>query len=284
MSLNALLVVAATNGHDKCVRTLLDAGADKDGEEGDGKPLHFASVYGHHKCVYLLLQEGADVNIRGEDENFPINVAAEGGYNECVRLLLEAGANKDARARGYQNNTPLHLAAENGRIECIRLLLEARAERDLVNNDGETPLHLAAKNGRIECIRLLLGVGTDVTIRNKRGYTPLDMARLHATHYMGNKDTSQKCVRLIEEYIETNVLRRQPEQPEPEGEPIGPPSPDLVIKLTESLRQAAREGQVDIIRMLLEAGANKSWSDREGRTAAFYAAENGHNECLQLLL
>jgi ankyrin repeat protein len=36
--------------------------------------------------------------------------------------------------------------------------------------------------------------------------------------------------------------------------------------------------------MLLEAGADKTVVDGEGKTASFYASDNGHSECLKLLL
>jgi ankyrin repeat protein len=36
--------------------------------------------------------------------------------------------------------------------------------------------------------------------------------------------------------------------------------------------------------MLLDAGADKSIKDKDGKTAAVYATENGHSDCLKLLI
>ena len=93
---NTLFVLAAQQGHDKCVETLLQAGADvnlgnkikmeaarcghilcienlvRAGADGDKKDMYDCTALvwparkGHDKCIDLLIQAGADVNIQGD--------------------------------------------------------------------------------------------------------------------------------------------------------------------------------------------------------------------------
>ena len=46
---------------------------------------------------------------------------------------------------------------------------------------------------------------------------------------------------------------------------------------------AAQEGHVEVVRLLLEAGADKSWADSCGDTALMWAAREGHVEVERLL-
>ena len=48
--------------------------------------------------------------------------------------------------------------------------------------------------------------------------------------------------------------------------------------------EAARHGHAEVIKLLLEHGADVDRPDKQGVTAVQTAAENGHHECLRLLL
>lgn len=56
-----------------------------------------------------------------------------------------------------------------------------------------------------------------------------------------------------------------------------------IISLSERLRQAASQGQFDLVRELVKTGAKFS-TDQEGRTALHYAALNGHVDICKFLL
>ena len=59
------LYIAAAKGHDAVVRTLLDAGADKDLARNDGvTPLMIAAQTGHAAVVCALLDAGANKTAR----------------------------------------------------------------------------------------------------------------------------------------------------------------------------------------------------------------------------
>jgi ankyrin repeat protein len=49
------------------------------------------------------------------------------------------------------------------------------------------------------------------------------------------------------------------------------------------LMTAAAEGLADVVRILLEAGANRDIKDQDGDTALTFARQNGHTEVVKLL-
>ena len=67
------MLLHASNGHESCVRALLDAGADKDAKDNDGSTaLMYASENGHESCVMSpvyednLVDAGADNDAKYE--------------------------------------------------------------------------------------------------------------------------------------------------------------------------------------------------------------------------
>ena len=100
---NSLLMNAAWNGHDGCLKVLLAAGADVNQMTGNRyTALMVASRLGHDLCVWLLLQAGADVNVTNKDTGDTALIATtwaadRGGVRDveatnCIKLLLKAGA------------------------------------------------------------------------------------------------------------------------------------------------------------------------------------------------
>jgi uncharacterized protein len=60
--------------------------------------------------------------------------------------------------------------------------------------------------------------------------------------------------------------------------------PDVTDNTNTALTYAARDGFTEIARLLIDAGAEVNWIDREGVTPLILAALKGHPEITQLLL
>lgn len=66
--------------------------------QGDCTPLHVAALEGHARCLSILLDAGADMESRDQDGKTALLVAAEHGRWGSVELLLHRGAVVDAQS------------------------------------------------------------------------------------------------------------------------------------------------------------------------------------------
>ncbi|XP_046980168.1 poly [ADP-ribose] polymerase tankyrase-1-like [Schistocerca americana] len=176
---NSRLIQAAKEDAVDELQTLLAAGADV-GARDEGKDrwttLHWAATRGHVKAARCLVEGGADVDARCSSwQETPLHRAAINGHEAVAQLLLEAGAEVDARNK--TQSTPLLLAAYHGREAVVRLLLAATPYHNARDQWGETPLHNAAQKGHEGVVSALLEAGADRSSRNNQGKTPLDLAR-----------------------------------------------------------------------------------------------------------
>lgn len=148
---NSLLILAAREGNDDTVETLLKyrVALGQRNLAGDSA-LMLAVLRGHDKVVELLLAAGAPVN---QDGWTPLHYAAFEGRLELARRLLTAGAAIDALAPN--KSSALMLAARNGHIDVVRALLRAGANLDLRNDAGQTADSWALANGNTDIAALI---------------------------------------------------------------------------------------------------------------------------------
>ena len=120
-------------------------------------PLSWAAEKGHEAVVKLLLdKEGVDPDSKDNYGRTPLSWAAEKGHEAVVKLLLEKdGVDPDSKDNDGQ--TPLSWAAENGHEAVVKLLLDKEGvDPDSKDNYGRTPLSWAAGNGHEAVVKLLL--------------------------------------------------------------------------------------------------------------------------------
>jgi uncharacterized protein len=190
-----------------------------------------------------------------------------------VTQLIAAGAN--ANATNDYGVTPLAEAAVTADPAIIRALLKAGANVEGRNPEGQTALMVVARTGRIEAADLLLRRGADVNAAEAwRGQTALmwaalegqaDMVRLLARH--GAKLDARSKV--------NDWARQVTAERRGQWRPIG--------GLT-ALLFAARQGELDAVRALVEAGADPNLPDPEGVTPMLMAATNYHFDVVAYLL
>uniref|UniRef100_A0A0D9VG41 Uncharacterized protein n=1 Tax=Leersia perrieri TaxID=77586 RepID=A0A0D9VG41_9ORYZ len=110
---------AAYNGRDSVVKILLDHHADhKKVAWGAYTPLAVAIHSGSTKCVKLLIEAGADV--KGIGKETPLLTASSKGLTDIIKLLLEAGA--DPNVRGCFGQMPIEVAACCGARKDVEIL------------------------------------------------------------------------------------------------------------------------------------------------------------------
>lgn len=185
-----------------------------------------AVARGDREAVQSLLQQQVDVNASQADGATALSWAAHRDDLETAELLIRAGARVNA-ANDY-GVTPLSLACGNGNAAMVEMLLKAGADPNAALPTGETVLMTAARTGSVDAVKALLAHGANANAKESwRGQTALMWA------------VEQKHPEVAQSLIESgaNVHARTNSGFTP-------------------LLFAARVGDLDSARVLLEAGAD----------------------------
>ncbi|CAN0041563.1 unnamed protein product, partial [Laminaria digitata] len=153
--------------HVDIVDFLLEQGADPDNPSSasitarspGGRTLHFAASTGKAEIVRLLLKR-SDVNATDNAGYTPLMATCQSDHAhvEVVRLLLDAGA--DPTLAGKDGRNPLHLAARSDHMDLVDML-HSKAPATLNRCDAEdlTPLYMACHRGHESMVSKLLSLG-----------------------------------------------------------------------------------------------------------------------------
>lgn len=219
------------------------------------------------------LDNGSDPNLPAADNTTALMYAAYLGEEELARKLIDAGA--DPTARNAYGATVIGEATINGNVEIIAMLLESGVDPDQANDEGETPLMVAARTGNNEAVRLLLEHGADINAREQWGG---QTALMWATAQK-QADTMRL---LIAEGADINLHgypriwdRRITSETRPKDMNKGGFSP---------LLYAARQGYIEGIEILADAGADLNATDPDRVNALNLALTNFHFDAAAALI
>ena len=115
------------------------------------------------QLVRELLKKRVDVNVKGHDGSTALLWAAHWNDAATADLLIRAGA--DADLANDLRTTPLSLACTNANAALVERLLKAGANPNTPIATGETPIMTCASTGSIEAVRALIGGGADVNAK-----------------------------------------------------------------------------------------------------------------------
>jgi ankyrin repeat protein len=124
-------------------------------------PLTLACLNASPAMVRTLLEAGANPNAPSVVGETPLMVAAHTGNVDVVRLLLTRGADPGARET-TAGQTALMRAVAQGHAAVVRLLLDSGADVKARSTNRFTPLLFAAQQGNVEIGRMLVAAGADV--------------------------------------------------------------------------------------------------------------------------
>jgi ankyrin repeat protein len=195
------------------------------------------------KVSALLKQDPQLIHAKNADGDEPLHLATQQDDPEMIKLLLEAGA--DVNAKGAKGWTPLHYAGDVDSKEACLILLEKGANRDALNDDSQKPEQIAklfAKN-------IIKGFNSQMLDAHKL-FTAIEA------------NDAQSVTALIAANPKLLAAR--------DGSGMVP------------LVSAAQHNKLPLVKLLLEADAEKNAMDRF--TALTEAAEGGHVEVVRLLL
>ncbi len=241
------LIQAVKDADKAAVRALLKQGADANVREGDGATaLHWAAFRGDPETVDLLVGRGAAVNATNDLGVTPLWVACGNGSVPVITRLLKAGANPNAAPP--TGGTPLMIASRTGNTEAVGLLLARGADVNARETSREqTALMWAVSQQHADVVRVLLAHGADLHARSKT-----------------RRQFVLTCCPLFNGDLDGAVYADQ-----------GGFTPLLF---------AARQGDIDSARLLLDAGANVNEVLPDGTSALVLAAHSGNGTFAAFLL
>lgn len=236
-----------------------------------------------------LQDKGADIDAVDNDlDRIAHKVARKG---DSAALLWEAAYDLGCiTVSGKQGNIPAHLAAESGSIAILKHLVEKRADvRTCENIAGYTPLMIAASAGKAASVRFLLENGCTHDIVDANGKTLAELAIR-----WGNPSVMQA---LQDFGVKFDSVDSNSDAPHPvwhaiwEGQYAGVKQVldnGLDANYTHrgiSLLQCAIEaGNTDVVRLLIDAGADVGKADPHGWSPLHSAAFAGDIGALLLVL
>ncbi|KAL8820842.1 MAG: hypothetical protein Q9191_007431 [Dirinaria sp. TL-2023a] len=300
-SWHALFIQAAGKGDEPRVRELLAEGSPRADVLRDALrvALQRAAGRGHESLTRLLLEERAEVNDVLEGEIPPLYRAAELGRDRIVRVLLEHGASTSTRDKAKR--TALFPAAQRNHRIILRLLLEAGADVNVKDEDDQNlMLCLASERSEkalkwgSEIVQILLQTDLNLEARDKDGRTALLWAAATGKEALAkllllgrirnNADidaTNNRGKTALHLAVESKNNRLE-----------------LVKVLLENganvharsdggwtaLHNAAEKGYVDVASLLLQWKANVNATTSSGMTSLHWSARNGHVDVVKLLL
>ena len=253
------LHIASERGHLKIVKWLLNHGADVNSQDARGHiPLHYSANGGHLDVCRILLEYGAVANAQGTTGSTPFLEAWKSGSTDIIWSLLNH--NPDVNVRDSQDDwqyTPLQYAARRGLLGFVQKLLELGAEVNSCIGHKSSPLLLASQYAYTDVMQLLLDHNADVYARDGGGDTALHCAALGG--HPGNVHI------LLKLKLEVNSRNNKGSTP---------------------LHLASRcqaEGNTEVVRLLLDCGADVQLRNHRGQTASEVAHEYEQHEIVQLL-
>lgn len=141
---------------------LLDAGADVNAADDHGvTPLALACLNGSDVLVERLLAAGADAKAARTTGETVLMTAARVGNLDVVRRLLAAGADPTA-TESSRGQTALMWAVAENQTAVARVILETGGGATTRTTNGFSPLLFAAQQGNVEIARMLLSAGATV--------------------------------------------------------------------------------------------------------------------------
>ena len=238
-----------------------------------------------------LLRQHVDVNARQPDGATALHWAVQGNDVDLAALLVGAGAN--VSAANELGVTPLFLASDLGSPRMVETLLAAGARPGAAFSAGETELMAAARSGSVPIVRALLASGADVNAREtRRGQTALMWAAagrhpaVVQTLIESGADVHvrSRVTRLTVNISDPFNTRGRTSDGPDRGRAPDPHVAEIAQGGSSALLFAARNGDVESARILLDAGADVNGTAADGTSAVVMAAHSNQGPLAAFLL
>ena len=240
----------------------------------------------------LLGEKGIDPNVRGQFDTPALLWLAQVDEVEAARKLLKAGA--DANMKTPAGVSALSLAIANGSVAMTKLLLDAGADANTLEPSGESMLMSAAEVGVPGVVAELLKHGANVNARDVN----FEESALMLASREGHAEVVKQ---LLDAGAEVNVKTKV--GPEPQwvrpnsqrgfgfgvgiirgGTPADRGRRDAWKGGMSPLLYAARQGHVEVAKLLLGAGADLNARESNDMWPLLMAISNNQMPMAEYLL
>ncbi len=303
---NTALIMAAKSGQREIVEVLLNNGASNGSTNKVGSTaLIVAAMNGHKEAIKLLLDNNADINAKDHYRCTALTYASRNGDKEIVKLLLDFGADGHAPIRKLIKAALLGKKEKGKRvlekwvgidendsiisnfIEEKRLLTsipEAKSVQDILKQLDR----LSQVDSRLEAT-----IETEAFIADlAKGYCRLHLQQadreladaLELIINRAQRAKENKILAFIADSIERVIIIANEHKIATflaYGIPFFNKNSNLVGL---ALVRAAHENNSQIVRFLLERGADVNATSNYAGTALMSASEEGHLAVVRLLI
>lgn len=283
-----ILLYTAAFGDVETIKLLEDKGINLNCKDSLGNtPFLIASKYGRIDIVKYLFDNNAQQLQKG------LLVSIENDQEEVAKFLIESGASLKPIDDGDNRQDALYEAAEAGNVSMIELILSNGYPLD--SEHDNLAFAVATQNIQLEAAQYLLDKGADVECEGDTTYLP---ALIDACLF-GNLEVIKFLVKNGVDINGGNI----------KGDPIGTaaeygntstvaylinngadinavPEYEDCPKDSSALMKAAHSGYLDIVKLLVENGADLEYQNEtaDNVTVIISAAKRGSLHILEYLI
>lgn len=253
------LILAAANNHKEVLKTLLKRQAIIDAKDDSGTTaLMYACKFGNQDCFEELMKAGANINEKNNHNDPILLLAAESRNTEIVSALLKS--NVDINAINNEQTTALYYACSYGLTDIVREILNYNPDLNIVSF-GNTVFCVAAMNGYSDILELLMD--KDADLGNSKQLIVDVMKPLTTGH-------PESCSTILNNKKYARMFFAFPGTPKLD---------DLTM-----LMWAARDGNIELAKNILDYDVNVNYQNSQGATALILATYNNHLDIVKLLI
>ena len=267
-----------------------------------GEPLHHAIRCNNIDVAKTLILRGADPNKDDRYSHTPLYYALEADNEAMVSLLLSNNVSATGVFNEYRVDIPMYYfeyVCKNSNTKILELFLNngCTANDNLFTSHIYScerkcrPLHAAIMNRKIETVKILINYGADVNQTNFLNETPLHLACMGGVTdivvillknnafvnaiAINNKTPLYHAIRSCNPHIVKLLFEN--------GAVIDNEDPYMVRNMCNSVPIAIRNGGVEIVKYLLDAGLNPDLHTKNS-TLLDLALKCDETEIVELLL
>lgn len=272
---------------------LFDRNADFGIKDKDGMTLlQMACRGGHRQFAERLIGRGAEINLPDQEGRTAIHYAVMSGNSELVKTLLDLGSDPNKLTK--KKDTPLHFAAKYSGLEEVQFLMEHGASIKAINwtlvenlkdqRYRQDKLYYDSDEEHIAALKTALGLKTPESMQS-------DDEEDEETDEDDEDDGGERYADVADEEDES-LRKKNGKKDQITVDPNHIPFYLLPRDINDAantdgitvLHCAAENGDTEVVRFLIEHGADISAEDIVlSRSAIHFAAENGNLDCIKYL-